>query len=152
MRRRASPLVALVALVGLGLASASDASAHAYLESSVPAVGASLSQAPQQLRLTFTEPLDSSFSNVQVLNARREQVDRGDSRIAPERTDAADGPQSIMRAIRNLNRRDRLLIALRAEGCSYREIAAAAGLAPASTGRIVARALARLAETLGVPR
>lgn len=75
-----------------------------------------------------------------------------DSRVAAERTDAADGTQSIVRAIRNLNRRDRLLIALRAEGCSYQEIAAAAGLAPASIGRIVARALARLAGALGVPR
>src|SRR5215210_6517494 len=80
----AGAIVALLALVGLSLASATGASAHAYLESSVPAAGTSLGQAPQSLRLTFTEPLDSSFSRVQVLNARREQVDRGDSRIAPD--------------------------------------------------------------------
>jgi RNA polymerase sigma-70 factor (ECF subfamily) len=75
-----------------------------------------------------------------------------DTRVAPDRTDAADGAQTIVRAVRLLNRRDRLLIALRAEGCSYQEIAAAAGLAPASTGRIVARALDRLANALGVSR
>lgn len=75
-----------------------------------------------------------------------------DTRVASERPDAADGTQLIVRAIRQLTRRDRLLIALRAEGCSYQEIAAAAGLAPASTGRIVARALERLVHALGEPR
>ena len=89
MRRGRFPLVtrtllALLALVGLGLASTSGVSAHAYLESSTPAAGAALSQAPQQLRLTFTEALDASFSNVQVLDSRRQQVDKGDSQIAPD--------------------------------------------------------------------
>src|SRR5437870_1603148 len=77
-------LVALLALVGLVLASTSSVFAHAYLESSTPAAGASLAQAPQQLRLTFTEPVDASFSNVQLLDARRQQVDRGDSHVAPD--------------------------------------------------------------------
>ena len=64
--------------------------AHAYLESSTPAAGASLSQAPDQLRLTFTEAVDPSFSNVQVLDARRQQVDKGDSHVAP------DDPRSMI--------------------------------------------------------
>ncbi|PYR94722.1 MAG: hypothetical protein DMF84_04500 [Acidobacteria bacterium] len=75
-----------------------------------------------------------------------------DTRVAPDRTDAADGTQSIMRALRQLNPRDRLLIALCVEGCSYQEIAAAADVAPASTGRIIARARERLAHALGVAR
>lgn len=75
-----------------------------------------------------------------------------DTRIASDRTDAIAALQPILRALHQLSSRDRLLIALRAEGCSYQEIAGAAGLAPASTGRIVARALDRFAAALGVSR
>ena len=39
--------------------------------------------------------------------------------------------------------RDRLLLSLRAQGLSYREIAAAAGIAEASVGRLLARAVDR---------
>ena len=39
--------------------------------------------------------------------------------------------------------RDRLLVTLRAQGLSYREIAEAAGLQPASVGQLLSRALAR---------
>ena len=46
-------------------------------------------------------------------------------------------------AMRSLSPRDRLLLSLRAQGLSYREIAAAAGIAPVSVGRLLARAVAR---------
>jgi RNA polymerase sigma-70 factor (ECF subfamily) len=46
-------------------------------------------------------------------------------------------------ALRTLARRDRLLLALRAQGLSYRDIASAAGLKPASVGRLLARAVDR---------
>jgi RNA polymerase sigma-70 factor (ECF subfamily) len=46
-------------------------------------------------------------------------------------------------ALTTLSRRDRLLLALRAQGLSYRDIAAAAGVKPASVGRLLARALTR---------
>jgi RNA polymerase sigma-70 factor, ECF subfamily len=75
-----------------------------------------------------------------------------DTRIAPDRTDAIVAVQPILRALQQLSARDRLLIALRAEGCSYQEIATAAGLSSVSTGRIVARALDRFAAALGVSR
>jgi RNA polymerase sigma-70 factor (ECF subfamily) len=39
--------------------------------------------------------------------------------------------------------RDRLLVGLRAQGLSYREIAAAAGIKPSSVGRLLARAVDR---------
>jgi RNA polymerase sigma-70 factor (ECF subfamily) len=45
--------------------------------------------------------------------------------------------------LRTLAARDRLLLALRAQGLSYREIAEAASLRPASVGRLLARALDR---------
>jgi len=53
-----------------------------------------------------------------------------------------------LRAIRVLAPRDRLLVALRAQGLSYQEIAQAAGIQPASIGRLLARALDRLQKEL----
>jgi DNA-directed RNA polymerase specialized sigma24 family protein len=41
--------------------------------------------------------------------------------------------------------RDRLLLLLRAQGLSYRDIAAAAGIRPTSVGRLLARAVDRWA-------
>lgn len=57
--------------------------AHANLERADPPPGAQLDQVPSQLQLFFSEAVDGSFSRVQVLNAQRESVDRGDSRVAP---------------------------------------------------------------------
>jgi RNA polymerase sigma-70 factor (ECF subfamily) len=51
--------------------------------------------------------------------------------------------RSVRDALRRLSSRDRLLLALRAEGLSYREIAAAAGIRPSSVGRLLARAVTR---------
>jgi len=47
------------------------------------------------------------------------------------------------RALAGLGARDRLLLTLRAQGLSYREIANASGIRPASVGRLLARALER---------
>jgi RNA polymerase sigma-70 factor (ECF subfamily) len=49
------------------------------------------------------------------------------------------------RSLQRLAPRDRLLLALRANGLSYREIATAAGIRPASVGRLLARAMDRWA-------
>jgi RNA polymerase sigma-70 factor (ECF subfamily) len=46
-------------------------------------------------------------------------------------------------ALQRLPRRDRLLLALRAQGLSYRDIAVAARIRPASVGRLLARAVDR---------
>ncbi len=74
---------ALIASVGLGLARPVPAFAHANLERAEPTPGTALDQAPRELRLFFSEPVDASFSRVQMLNDRKEQVDRGDSHVAP---------------------------------------------------------------------
>ena len=57
--------------------------AHANLDRAEPAPGAQLDQPPQTLQLFFSEAVDGSFSRVQLLNAKGEQVDRGDSHVAP---------------------------------------------------------------------
>ena len=55
-----------------------------------------------------------------------------------------DGPEKAARAaLRALRPRDRLLLSLRAQGLSYREIASAAGIREASVGRLLARAIQR---------
>jgi RNA polymerase sigma-70 factor (ECF subfamily) len=72
-----------------------------------------------------------------------------DTRRAPESPDIRDGTQAALDAIRALAPRDRLLVALRAQGLSYREIGEAAGIRAESVGRLLARALDRLEEQLG---
>ena len=57
--------------------------AHANLDRAEPAPGTQLGQPPRQLQLFFSETVDSSFSRVQLLNAQRDAVDRGDSHVAP---------------------------------------------------------------------
>jgi RNA polymerase sigma-70 factor (ECF subfamily) len=71
-----------------------------------------------------------------------------DRRLSGDRADAHDGEEAVLRAIRVLPPRERLLVALRAQGLSYQEIAAAAGIQPVSVGRLLARALDRLAAHL----
>ena len=71
-----------------------------------------------------------------------------DRRVAPGSPDAADDRAVVLHGVRALAPRDRLLVALRAQGLSYREIAQAAGIQPASVGRLLARALDRLEKEL----
>src|SRR5438128_886160 len=77
----------LLAMLGAGPA---VVFAHANLERAEPAPGTTLDQAPHELRLFFSEAVDSSFSQVRLLNDRREAVDRGDSHVVP------DDPRSML--------------------------------------------------------
>jgi RNA polymerase sigma-70 factor, ECF subfamily len=64
--------------------------------------------------------------------------------VAPPRLPDEDGRTRMLReALQRLSRRDRLLLALRAQEFTYREIAAAAGIRLSSVGRLLARAVAR---------
>lgn len=72
MTRSAATLVrrvlALLALAGIGLlAAAGPASAHAALIGSDPAAGASMAAGPQQVSLTFSEPVQPGFTVVTVV-------------------------------------------------------------------------------------
>jgi RNA polymerase sigma-70 factor (ECF subfamily) len=71
-----------------------------------------------------------------------------DRRRSPDAPDAFDGREAVLRALDRLRPRDRLLVALRAQGLAYDDIAAAARIKPASVGRLLARALDRLAREL----
>jgi copper transport protein len=74
-------LVAAFLLVAFSLPA--TAWAHANLERADPAPGSQLDQPSRQLQLFFSETVDGSFSRVQLLNAQRDPVDRGDSHVAP---------------------------------------------------------------------
>lgn len=78
---RGAAIVSAVLLVAFGLPA--TAWAHANLERADPAPGSQLDQPPRQLQLFFSEAVDGSFSRVQLLNAQRDAVDRGDSHVAP---------------------------------------------------------------------
>ena len=67
-----------------------------------------------------------------------------DVAVGPAPLPDEDGRLRALRgAMSQLSRRDRLLVALRAQGLTYAEIAAASGIRPASVGRLLARALQR---------
>jgi RNA polymerase sigma-70 factor (ECF subfamily) len=73
-----------------------------------------------------------------------------DGRTPPPELPDEDGRLKQARdALRQLPERDRLLLALRARGLSYRDIAAAAGIRPASVGRLLARAVDRWGAATG---
>jgi RNA polymerase sigma-70 factor (ECF subfamily) len=67
-----------------------------------------------------------------------------DGRVEPALPADEDGRVHAAReALETLGARDRMLIALRASGLSYRDMAESAGIRPASVGRLLARAMDR---------
>jgi copper resistance protein C len=56
---------------------ASQASAHAFLKTSSPAVGSTVSQLPTQVVIDFTEGVEPRFSTITVQNAQGVQVQTG---------------------------------------------------------------------------
>jgi len=64
-----------------------------------------------------------------------------------------DGQLAAARdGLSRLPARDRLLLTLRAQGLSYRDIAGAAHIRPASVGRLLARAIDRWEQTSSAPQ
>jgi len=60
---------------------AAPASAHAFLDHASPAVGSTVHAPPQQVKLWFTQELETSFSGAQVLDASGKRVDQGNARV-----------------------------------------------------------------------
>ncbi len=75
-------IVAVVCLMLLVAARVADA--HATLVRAEPPADSVLATSPSMLRLWFSEALEPGFSDVRVLNAARQQVDNGDSRVAAD--------------------------------------------------------------------
>ncbi len=58
------------------------ASAHAHLDHALPAVGSTVTTAPPDLTLWFTQNLEPAFSTVQVTDANGAKVDDGAAAIS----------------------------------------------------------------------
>lgn len=84
------------------------------------------------------------------LRARRRWVPwtaEADRRIVDPEQDAPDH-RAVAVALRTLGTRDRLLLGLRAQGLSYREIALASGVREQSVGKLLSRAIDRWKQAL----
>jgi len=57
------------------------AHAHAFLDHAEPPVGATVSVAPTEVKLSFTQELEPAFSTVKVLDAAGKRVDTADARV-----------------------------------------------------------------------
>ncbi|KAF1020900.1 MAG: Protein YobA [Paracidovorax wautersii] len=80
--------VSAVLLAALGMLAAMAAPpvwAHAHLGQASPASGARLQQAPEQVVLRFTEPLEAAFSAIEVSDAQGHPIDPASAKAAPGR-------------------------------------------------------------------
>lgn len=73
--------LALLLFVLLQVVLVRAASAHALLVDSQPADGAVLDEAPDRVRATFSEELDSGLSSMRVFDNQGAQVDNGDGGV-----------------------------------------------------------------------
>jgi methionine-rich copper-binding protein CopC len=64
-----------------------SAFAHAELRRALPAPGSTVSTAPTEVLVTFSEPLEAAFSSVVVRDAGEKRVDKADAHLdARDRT------------------------------------------------------------------
>jgi RNA polymerase sigma-70 factor (ECF subfamily) len=63
-----------------------------------------------------------------------------------DRVEQIEDIEAVQAALEKLSDRDRQLLLMRAEGFKYEEIAGVIGVAPASVGTLIARALKRFIE------
>lgn len=82
-RRRPLPLaLAILLLISIPTwlwLAPQEVSAHANLVSSEPAANSELDEAPDRIIIRFTEPIEPSLSNIQVLDATGQRVDEDNS-------------------------------------------------------------------------
>lgn len=78
----------LTAFLGLSavwlLAFCAPALAHAQFVAAEPSRGAELQQAPEQVRIRFSEPVEAEFSPVEVRGPQGNRVDQDNARVDPE--------------------------------------------------------------------
>jgi hypothetical protein len=70
-------MIAMIALIPPLLFVAAPAYAHAFLDRAEPRVGSSVSSAPRQVSLWFTQNLEPAFSGAEVRDAAGVRVDQG---------------------------------------------------------------------------
>jgi copper resistance protein C len=74
----------LIAAIATAFAFATgEASAHAFLDHAVPAVGSTVAVSPPEVSAWFTEEVEPAFSKIEVTDASGNRVDKGDSHVDP---------------------------------------------------------------------
>ena len=81
--RNPSVLSFATLLLVLSWAGAPLAVAHAFLDHAAPRVGSTVSQAPIELALSFTQNLEPALSTVEVFDEKGAKVDKGDVTVDP---------------------------------------------------------------------
>ena len=66
----------------LTLTAGTAAQAHAFLDHAEPRVGSTVSAAPRELTLSYTQNLEPAFSRVEVTDANGKRVDLGKPSIS----------------------------------------------------------------------
>ena len=102
--RRTLLAVVASALAGIVVLPASPVSAHAALETSVPAPSSVLEEAPPAVVLDFDEPIEAGLSSIQLFDADQRLVEIGDpervtgddSIVTAELPDLADGVYAVV--------------------------------------------------------
>ena len=92
MTRHVPATIAFIASVFVS----SAALAHAFLDHAVPAVGATVAQAPTEVTMWFTQPLEVAFSGAEVTSAAGQRVDTGQVALDPK------DPQELHVPLRSL--------------------------------------------------
>lgn len=85
----------MIAFTASALVSVS-ALAHAFFDHAVPSVGATVAQAPAEVTLWFTEPLEPALSGVSVTKAAGERVDNGTATIDPKNRQELHVPLKLL--------------------------------------------------------
>ncbi|MCI0395417.1 MAG: copper resistance protein CopC [Chloroflexi bacterium] len=96
MKQRLTPFTLFLICLFLAAALAGPVSAHASLLQSVPEANATVERSPVQIELFFSEPVEESFSSIQVLDGTGKRVDNDDPRV-----DSAD-PTHLTVSLRSL--------------------------------------------------
>ena len=65
------------------MASASSVFAHAFVSRSEPPSGATIAEAPRQVRIWFDGPIEPMFARVRVEDRDKRRVDSGEGRVSP---------------------------------------------------------------------
>jgi copper resistance protein C len=83
LRERTRPGLSFVAALSwlLLIVSAPAAHAHASLTHASPSAGSTLSAAPQEVTLTFTDTLEAAFSKITVTDANGIEVNQGKGQV-----------------------------------------------------------------------
>lgn len=89
------PVPRAAASLALALAAHGPARAHAFLARASPAVGATVAQAPDSVRLDFTEAIEPAFSRLAVEDAAGASVDTGAVAVGADGTALSVGLRAL---------------------------------------------------------